>query len=171
MDDYLFILLHDRSRSKSDGLVESSHRAYSRLNSSMSTSTSKVVVHAGDLFASAPTGSILVHACNTQGVWGSGIAAAFKARFPQAYEVYHATCKENGDSLLGQTLLIDPQEDDTKANGGGKGYAIACLFTSRKFGKYKDPKDVILQSTKTAVVQLKKLLAQKEMQDWPIYGW
>jgi len=135
----------------------------------MSTS-SKIVVHVGDLFANAPTGSVLVHACNTQGVWGSGIAATFKARFPKAYEVYHATCEENGDSLLGKALLIDPQEDDTKANGGGEGYAIVCLFTSRKFGEHKDSKDLILQSTKTAVVQLKGLLAQKG-KDWPVYGW
>ena len=137
----------------------------------MSTSTSKVVVHVGDLFSHAPTGSVLVHACNTQGVWGSGIAAAFKARFPRAYDVYRATCEEYGDSLLGKTLLINPQEEDTKANGGGKGYAIACLFTSRRFGKRKDSKDLILQSTKTAVVQLKELLAQKAVQDWPVYGW
>jgi ADP-ribose 1''-phosphate phosphatase len=137
----------------------------------MSTSISKVIVHIGDLFANAPTGSILVHACNTQGAWGGGIATAFKERFPQAYEVYHTTCKENGDLLLRRALLIDPQEEDTKANGGGKGYAIACLFTSRKFGKRKDSKNVILQSTKTAIVQLKELLAQKGVQDWPIYGW
>ena len=137
----------------------------------MSTPPSKIVVHVGDLFDNAPTGSVLVHACNTQGTWGGGIATAFKARFPQAYEVYHATCKENGDALLGKALLVDPQEEDTKANGGGKGYAIACLFTSRKFGKHKDSKDVILQSTKTAVVQLKGLLAEKRMQDWPVYGW
>jgi len=136
----------------------------------MSTSTSKIVVHNGDLFANAPTGSVLVHACNTQGIWGSGIAAAFKARFPQAYEVYRATCEEHGDSLLGKALLVDPQEADTKANGGGKGYAITCLFTSRKFGKYKDSKDMILQSTKTAIEHLKTLLTQKGMQDWPIYG-
>ena len=140
-------------------------------NSSMTTPASKITVHIGDLFTNAPTGSILVHACNTQGAWGGGIATAFKARFPQAYEVYRASCKENGDSLLGKALLVDPQEDDTKVNGGGKGYAIACLFTSRKFGRHKDSKEMILQSTKTAVVQLKGLLAQKAMQDWPIYGW
>jgi ADP-ribose 1''-phosphate phosphatase len=145
--------------------------AYPGLNSPMSTSTSKIVVHIGDLFSNAPTGAVLVHACNTQGVWGSGIAAVFKARFPKAYEIYHATCEEHGDSLLGQALLIDPQEDDTKANGGGKGYAIVCLFTSRKFRKNKDSKDLILQSTKTAVVQLKELLAQKGIEDWPVYGW
>ena len=137
----------------------------------MSASTSKIVIRVGDLFSSAPTGSILVHACNTQGVWGGGIATAFKARFPQAFEIYHATCKEYGDALLGKTLLIAPQEEDTQANGGGEGYAIACLFTSRKFGKYKDPKNLILQSTNTAIVQLKKLLAQRGMQDRPIYGW
>lgn len=144
---------------------------YPGLNSPMSASMSKVVVHVGDLFSHAPTGSVLVHACNTQGVWGSGIAAAFKARFPKAYDVYHATCEEYGYSLLGKALLIDPQEEDTRANGGGKGYAIACLFTSRRFGKRKDSKDLILQSTKTAVVQLKGLLAQQGVQDWPVYGW
>jgi len=141
--------------------------AYPGLNPSMSMSTSKIVVHIGDLFSNAPTGSVLVHACNTQGTWGSGIAQAFKQRFPQAHKIYQATCRDSGDALLGTTLLIDPQEDDTKANGGGQGYAIACLFTSRNYGRRKDPKDVILDSTRSAIVELKALLADNGM---PVYG-
>ncbi|KAG8816937.1 ADP-ribose 1''-phosphate phosphatase [Serendipita sp. 400] len=115
-----------------------------------------IVVHEGDLFAKAPQSSVLVHACNTQGSWGSGIAAAFKAKFPDAYEVYHQVCIEKGSALLGTSLLIPSGETD-----------IACLFTSRGYGKNKYPKRMILDSTRSAVADLQR---QLEGSDKPIYG-
>lgn len=114
-------------------------------------------MYEGDLFAQAPKCCVLVHACNTKGVWGSGIAAAFKVEYPEAYEIYQNTCLEKGDSLLGTCLIIPTGERD-----------IACLFTSRGFGKAVDPKDSILASTKTAT---EDLLVQLKDSDKPIYGW
>ncbi|KAF8195532.1 hypothetical protein BJ912DRAFT_1056765 [Pholiota molesta] len=78
---------------------------------------------AGDLFL-APPNSILVHACNTQGSWGAGIALAFK---------------------LGTCLLIPGDVHD-----------IACLFTSRAYGKRKDTPEEILAATQGAVQDLLK---------------
>ena len=96
---------------------------------------SKLVYITGDLF-SAPPGSILVHACNTKGAWGNGIAAAFKKRYPRAFGVYKEHCKESGASALGTCLRI--QDVD------GRGHEIACLFTSKAYGKRKDAPEEIL---------------------------
>jgi len=52
---------------------------------------SKVVTIKASLFT-APEGSIIIHACNTKGVWGSGIAAAFAKIFPDARNVYAKAC-------------------------------------------------------------------------------
>lgn len=43
----------------------------------------------GDIFSS-PDGSVLIHACNCQGAWGAGVAAAFRTKYPAAYKVGNA---------------------------------------------------------------------------------
>src|SRR5262245_35871573 len=106
---------------------------------------SKLVYVTGDLFA-APQGSILVHACNTVGSWGAGIALAFQSKYPQAFRQYAAHCKEHGsDDLIGSCFLIRGETHD-----------IACLFTSRAYGKRKDTPEEILGATRTAVQDLLK---------------
>ncbi|RDB14854.1 ADP-ribose 1''-phosphate phosphatase [Hypsizygus marmoreus] len=96
----------------------------------------------GDLF-SAPEDSILVHACNTLRSWGAGIALAFRDRYPTQFTLYKAHCKEHGQSLLGTCLLIPGDKDH-----------IACLFTSRAYGKRKDKPEEILVATRSAVQDL-----------------
>jgi ADP-ribose 1''-phosphate phosphatase len=57
-----------------------------------------------------------VHACNTQGSWGAGIAKIFAKNFPRAYGVYRGVCAEakteegkgGGGSLVGSALVIPP---------------------------------------------------------------
>lgn len=72
----------------------------------------------GDLF-NANSG-VLAHACNCYGVWGGGIAVAFRKKFPAAYEAYHQHCAlRSPQQLLGTCYLIPD----------GK-FKIACLFTS-----------------------------------------
>jgi ADP-ribose 1''-phosphate phosphatase len=109
----------------------------------------------GDLFA-APEGSILVHACNTKGSWGAGIALEFKNRFPDAYQQYRAHCLEHKDLLVGTCLVIP-----------GGDWSIACLFTSKAYGRAKDKPPQILEATKAA---LQDLVAQnserKELHAW-----
>ncbi|TRM62098.1 hypothetical protein BD626DRAFT_558280 [Schizophyllum amplum] len=114
------------------------------------TAASNVIHVSGDLF-SAPRGAILVHACNTQGAWGSGIAAAFKKRYPEEFQVYRTCCKDRGASLLGTCLLI--------RGVNNSGHDIACLFTSRAYGKRKDSPEEILAATRNALMDL---VAQKE---------
>jgi ADP-ribose 1''-phosphate phosphatase len=124
---------------------------------STAQTSSGITLYEGDLFAHAPTRSVLVHACNTQGSWGSGIAALFKKKYPAAYQVYHDTCVEKGDNLLGTCLLIPTGERD-----------IACLFTSKGYGRNVDGKSMILRSTRTAA---QDLMRQTQGSDKPIYGW
>ncbi len=104
----------------------------------------KITTVKGDLFT-APKGSMLIHAVNCKGVWGSGIAKQFAKRFPDVYEVYHQTCVEKGDGLLGTCLLIETH-----------GYTIACLFTSKNYGQDVDKPVKILESTKLAISDLIK---------------
>jgi ADP-ribose 1''-phosphate phosphatase len=92
----------------------------------------------GSLF-DAPRGSILVHAVNAQGVWGSGIAVEFKKRFPEAYKNYKFMCE--AAPLTGVALLTAEEN----------GYQIGCLFTSFNYGDRKDSKGTILRNTKNAI--------------------
>ncbi|CAP71044.1 uncharacterized protein PODANS_6_4140 [Podospora anserina S mat+] len=75
--------------------------------------TRKIVLtyEQGDLF-DAPPNSVLIHACNTIGKWGGGIALAFKKSYPAAFEIYRKHCQEfTPDELVGTALLIAPQSD------------------------------------------------------------
>jgi ADP-ribose 1''-phosphate phosphatase len=107
----------------------------------------------GDLFA-APPNTLLIHACNCVGSWNAGIALAFQKTYPAAYAIYQSHCSSRTpNSLLSTCLLIQPQPGD-KPN-----HWIGCLFTSRKFGRGKDSKDEILDSTDSA---LQDMLEQLE---------
>ncbi|KAJ7745437.1 hypothetical protein DFH07DRAFT_16528 [Mycena maculata] len=95
-----------------------------------------------DIFA-APPNTILVHACNTRGSWGAGIAVAFQARYPAAFVEYKNTCKKQGEELLGTCLLIRGETHD-----------VACLFTSKDYGRRVDSPAEILKATRLAVADL-----------------
>jgi ADP-ribose 1''-phosphate phosphatase len=117
--------------------------------------TLALTYHTGDIF-DAPPQTLLIHACNTQGVWGSGIAKAFKDDYPNAYTIYRDFCTK--EHLLkscpvptGTALLIPPVDDGTQ-------HWIGCLFTSAKYGKGKDKADVIVEDTKPAMEMLFELV-------------
>jgi ADP-ribose 1''-phosphate phosphatase len=100
----------------------------------------------GDLF-DAPANTLLIHACNCVGSWNAGIALAFRKKYPVQYAIYQAHCKSRTpNSLLSTCLIIPPQP-----NSGGPQHWIGCLFTSRKYGRGKDSKDDILDSTDSAL--------------------
>jgi ADP-ribose 1''-phosphate phosphatase len=90
-----------------------------------------------DLF-SAPLDMLLVHACNCQGVWGSGIALQFKNKFPEEYRIYKNFCVES-DAYPSVSLVAN---------------RIGCLFTSRAYGKHVDSPEDILRNTKWAIIDL-----------------
>jgi ADP-ribose 1''-phosphate phosphatase len=92
----------------------------------------------GSLFE-AEKGVTLLHACNCQGRWGSGIAAEFARRFPDACKIYNRHCLNN-PNLIGKSLVIED-----------KGYKIACLFTSNNYGAKVDRPEQILKATKNSL--------------------
>lgn len=96
----------------------------------------------GSLF-DAPEGSVLVHACNAQGMWGSGIAKEFAERFPESYDSYKIICKL-GPIVVGQGFVL----------GRENGQRVGCLITSANYGQLRDSKDVILQNTRSALRDL-----------------
>ncbi|KAF2816449.1 uncharacterized protein BDZ99DRAFT_458320, partial [Mytilinidion resinicola] len=104
-----------------------------------------LTAHIGDIFA-APPNALLIHACNTQGSWGAGIAAAFKERYPEAYKAYRAHCLSR-NVRTGTALLIPPCETNPKAPQ----HWIGCLFTSARFGRAKDSPAQILANTGPAL--------------------
>lgn len=99
-----------------------------------------IIIKKMDLF-DAPKGSVLVHACNAQGVWGSGIAKTFREKFPEAFEKYHNYCKTIGGIGTGPVISEN-------------GYHIGCLITSSGYAGTLDEKDVILVNTVLALNQL-----------------
>ena len=123
-------------------------------------SESKLVYVESDLFT-APDHSILVHACNTLGSWGSGIALAFRQNYPAQFAQYKTHCEAHGEALIGTCLLIPGDKHD-----------IACLFTSRAYGRHKDKPNDILTATRKAVKGLEaQNLDNKELHAWLVEYW
>ncbi|KAF2083467.1 hypothetical protein K490DRAFT_51567 [Saccharata proteae CBS 121410] len=103
----------------------------------------------GDIF-DAPENSVLIHACNSLGEWGAGIASAFQRRYPNAYKEHIKHCKgfEDGIAPTGTAQLIPP------ANGDSPRHYIGCLFTSVRFGNSRDAPGTILANTGPAMLDL-----------------
>jgi ADP-ribose 1''-phosphate phosphatase len=118
--------------------------------------------HIGNIFAAPPL-TVLIHACNTQGSWGAGIAAAFRVNYPVAFTIYRRHCLDTHHPKTnpvptGSCLLIPPSE----TLSGAPKHWIACLFTSARYGKGKDKPDVILRNTGPSVRSMLKQI--KEVQ-------
>lgn len=115
----------------------------------------KVIHHNGDLFRVSPSKSILVHACNCQGVWGSGIAKQFADYYPDAYDVYRKFCLK--DHPGAGSIKICPEE---------RGKFVACLLTSSGFGANVDSEQEILEATERALNRLKIFVGKSS----PVYS-
>lgn len=125
--------------------------------------------HQGDIF-SAPPNALLIHACNTQGSWGAGIAAAFKDRYPAAYQVYNSHCIKAHNPRTdpvetGSALLIPPSETDEASQ-----HYIGCLFTSARYGRAKDRPEEILTATGSAVRDLLQQVREMEKDGKEVSG-
>ena len=104
------------------------------------------------LFDAEP-GSCLVHACNAQGVWGSGIAKEMKERFPLAFGRYKVQC---------DTYLMTGSYDSTF----DKTHNILSLVTSTNYGEKVDSPEEILVNTTIALYEALKYINR----DAPIYS-
>ncbi|KAK7511006.1 ADP-ribose 1''-phosphate phosphatase [Phyllosticta citriasiana] len=111
----------------------------------------------------APPNSVLIHACNCSGNWGSGIAKAFKDEYPRAHKLHQQFCDRCPDGIAqaGTAQLIPPVDEDPNASDkGNKRHYIGCLFTSVGFGENVDPPDVILRYTRHAMIDLLRQIAE-----------
>lgn len=111
----------------------------------------------GDLFSAVTTAKpvLLVHACNCLGVWGGGIAAIFKRKYPGSYKLYNEYCKKhskNPESILGTSLLVPAVQQEN--------VIVVCLFTS-VIGQ-ESPHE-IAKNTEMAMLDLKNKLQHPEM--------
>jgi ADP-ribose 1''-phosphate phosphatase len=92
----------------------------------------------GDLFK-APATQLKVHACNCQGVWGSGVAVQFKDKYPLEYFLYNMFCLKYENLLQGKALILNN---------------IGCLFTSKNYGNKVDSPEQIVYNTEKAIRDL-----------------
>lgn len=109
----------------------------------------------GNLF-DAEKGSLLVHACNTEGVWGAGVAAQFARIYPQYLKAYEAHCQAYGKNLLGKCLILE-----------GKYHKVGCLFTSSGFGRKLLTQDEILSNTRKSLLDLLNQVPHTEVVNMP----
>lgn len=99
-----------------------------------------LVYKRGDLFKAAKPGAILVHACNTSGVWGAGVALQFKKKYPEAFNQYKTWCDKSQEDLVGSYVKVKDKE-----------IIIGCLFTSAGYGDLKDSEELIVKQTFNAI--------------------
>jgi len=116
----------------------------------------KVKYQKASLF-DAPEGSLIVHAVNCHGVWGSGIAKEFKNRYPEAHERYHSSCRtiypiEN----LGGFLFVSDKSSWYEKLKWTRPHKVGCLFTSFGYGKNVDSPEEILINTTLAIHDMLK---------------
>lgn len=137
------------SKSQPDPSISNSPGQQEQLASRSTDSTSSMtLVESIDDIFTAPPNTLIIHACNTEGSWGAGIAKAFKEKYPAAFEVYKTHCQLNGGELVKHALLIPPQKD------AGEEHFVGCLFTSVSKGRKADSPAKILSATGPAMRHL-----------------
>ena len=107
-------------------------------------------VEKGDLFTnlSEKKNIILLHSCNAKGAWGSGVAAIFHKKFPNAYLEY-----KNKKKVVGEGFIVSEN-----------GYRIGCLITSKSYGAFVDPPDKIALSTYAAIKKMLEDIPEMEIE-------
>jgi len=98
----------------------------------------------GDLFSAK--NCAFLHACNCQRTWGRGVAAEMARRFPKSYGIHKGHKPTLGDIQV----IFEPSE----MSEGRGAQSIVCLFTSEGYGQDTDPSHLILENTKSALLQL-----------------
>lgn len=92
----------------------------------------------GDMLKLAPIeNTVLVHACNARGTWGSGIARQFHLKYPQAFKQYAAKCR---NTFRGDAFIVTE-----------KGAKIGCLITSDGYAREVDAPEDIVENTRQAL--------------------
>ncbi len=99
----------------------------------------------------APNEAIIVHACNSQGVWGSGIAKPFKANYPHSYLDYNKFCAHYNqcrETACGKAGLSSFHESER--------HWVGWIVTSHNYGPLKDSPELIKINTTLALQEFCK---------------
>lgn len=127
-----------------------------------------IVKHEKISLFDVPKDSIIVHACNAKGIWGSGIAKEFKHRYPHSFFEYESFClnKYQDQILTGKSRLSQWHKDEP--------HWVGWLITSESYGDQKDDKTEILANTALAVYNLCndicRLHNREEWKEIPVYS-
>lgn len=110
----------------------------------------------------APKESIIVHACNSQGVWGSGIAKTFFQKYSHSYADYNKFCmianKERGTACGRASLSTFPAQEP---------HWVGWIVTSHNYGPLKDSPELIKIHTTMALMELcKKIYMAHPRDEW-----
>lgn len=123
----------------------------------------RVVYRTGSIFESPPAETLLIHSCNCKGIWGKGIAAEFKQRYPKAFQMHSDFCKPHKPrELLGKSMLLPPVESQVP-KGEERHHYIGCLFVKESYGSPKNDveRESIKDATKLAMQQLLEGLVEQ----------
>lgn len=97
----------------------------------------------------APKGSVIIHACNSQGMWGSGIAKEFAHRYPESYKHYVQFCNNynvlSGSACGYSGMSIYPKDEN---------HWVGWIVTSHDYGNKKDNPELIKIHTTLALKNL-----------------
>lgn len=107
-------------------------------------SNNEVKYEIKDLF-DVPEDEIIVHGCNSKGVWGSGIAAEFKKRYQESYKEYQTFC-DHGPNKTGRAFISSPNNNEK--------HWVCGLITSNGYGSDVDDVETIKINTTLAVDNL-----------------
>lgn len=111
----------------------------------------------------APKDSVIIHACNSQGVWGSGIAKPFKEKYPQSFQDYNKFClmaNEERGTACGRAQLSSYPDSES--------HWVGWIVTSHDYGPKKDSPEQIKVNTTLALAELcKKLYLAHPREDFP----
>jgi ADP-ribose 1''-phosphate phosphatase len=145
----------------------------------------KITNLSGNLTIDPPDNSIVIHAVNCLGEWGSGVALALAKALPGAYRVYKDLCKQHEnapDNLLGLAQLIPPQKGDfdlaPRSNGSSprRRRWVWCLFVSEGYGRQtktkpgkSKPADII-RHTRKALEDVRHMLFMGQTGQMPDWG-
>ena len=112
----------------------------------------------------APTETIIVHACNSQGVWGSGIAKPFKDKYPSSFLDYNKFCmlaNSKRGTACGRAGLSTFHESEP--------HWVGWIVTSHNYGPLKDSPEQIKINTTLALAELcKKIYMAHSSEEYPV---
>ena len=100
----------------------------------------------GDLLHAKET--YIAHGCNAQGVMRSGVAKAIRAKWPEAYKVYHGVYLSQGNNLhLGQVVTAYIEKDNK---------LICNCITQEFYGRDKGVQYFDYEAIRTAMRELNR---------------